>query len=230
MWARSRSTSSSSLQPVDGALGTFTAPEQARSEKTSLMFTTPNSPGGLMKTLAVFNDLRINITRIESRLSKQSVSTEMIVDAEADMKLIRPAVEGLRRLGCVAQVIGSPEVPWFPRAMAELDEFVTTTLDAEAGDLDADHPGFHDQEYRARRRVITENAQAFRTGDEIPRVAYSPEEVETWGVVYNRLQQLFPQYACEQYLEILPLMEKVRVPAFCSLHARTTCNTFLTCS
>lgn len=156
---------------ADGALSRFLPEKTTQSEKTTLMFTTADEAGGLMKTLGVFYEHGVNLARIESRLSKKSaLQTEMIVDVDADLTTIMPVVSGLRELGCVAQVIGSPEVPWFPRAISELDDIPMQTLDAEAGDLDADHPGFTDADYRARRQLITANAQAYRTGDSIPRV------------------------------------------------------------
>ena len=45
-------------------------------------------------------------------------------------------------------------------------------------------------------------------GDEIPRVAYSKDENETWGTVYRQLKELYPLHACEQFNSILPLMER----------------------
>ncbi len=50
-------------------------------------------------------------------------------------------------------------VPWFPTRVADLDLYCHRVLDAGA-DLQADHPGFHDKEYRARRKMIAERADA----------------------------------------------------------------------
>lgn len=46
-------------------------------------------------------------------------------------------------------------VPWFPQKITDLDSFATKTLDA-GSDLEADHPGFHDEVYRTRRSAIVE--------------------------------------------------------------------------
>jgi phenylalanine-4-hydroxylase len=59
------------------------------------------------------------------------------------------------------QLIGSPEVPWFPRRPADIDRFSQQTLDA-GEELQADHPGFSDPEYRERRAMIAEIAKNFR--------------------------------------------------------------------
>ncbi len=40
-------------------------------------------------------------------------------------------------------------------------------------DLQADHPGFLDKDYVARRRKIAEAALAYRHGQVIPRIEYS---------------------------------------------------------
>ncbi len=41
-------------------------------------------------------------------------------------------------------VMGSKEVPWFPRKMADIDLISQNVLGAGA-ELESDHPGFHDQ-------------------------------------------------------------------------------------
>ena len=43
------------------------------------------------------------------------------------------------------------------------------------------------------------------SGEPIPDVAYTAEEVETWGTVLRKMQHLLPKHACRQYLRALPL-------------------------
>ncbi len=57
-----------------------------------------------------------------------------------------------------------PVVPWFPTSVRDIDSFSTKTLDAGA-ELEADHPGFQDKEYRERRRRIVENAATYKLGE-----------------------------------------------------------------
>lgn len=47
-----------------------------------------------------------------------------------------------------------------------------------------------------------------RSGDLIPRIEFTEEEVKTWGVVYRELNKLYPTHACREYLKNLPLLSK----------------------
>jgi phenylalanine-4-hydroxylase len=68
-------------------------------------------------------------------------------------------------------------------------------------ELPADHPGFSDPQYRARRAAIAEVGADYRSGDPIPDVEYAPEEDEVWRVVSRELAVKHRTYACRAYLE-----------------------------
>lgn len=51
--------------------------------------------------------------------------------------------------------------PWFPRRMRELDQFANQILSYGA-ELDADHPGFTDAAYRARRKYFADIAYGYK--------------------------------------------------------------------
>lgn len=68
-------------------------------------------------------------------------------------------------------------------------------------ELDADHPGFHDVEYRRRRNDIARLALDHRDGDLPPVVAYTDDEHAVWREVWRNLESLHASYACSQYLE-----------------------------
>jgi phenylalanine-4-hydroxylase len=67
-------------------------------------------------------------------------------------------------------------------------------------ELPADHPGFSDPAYRARRAAIAEVGRRHRRGDPIPDVVYTPEEDEVWRVVSRELARKHELYACRTYL------------------------------
>jgi phenylalanine-4-hydroxylase len=66
--------------------------------------------------------------------------------------------------------------------------------------LDPDHPGFRDQEYRARRNQIAEIALMYRPGDPIPDAPYTAEEHSVWQTIWSALRPAHQKHACAEYL------------------------------
>ncbi|KAF3822374.1 hypothetical protein GH733_007748 [Mirounga leonina] len=79
---------------------------------------------------------------------------------------------------------------WFPRKVSELDKchHLVTKFDP---DLDLDHPGFSDQAYRQRRKLIAE-------------IAFQYKQKE----VYTTLKGLYATHACREHLEAFQLLER----------------------
>ena len=89
----------------------------------------------------------------------------------------------------LSELIASPADPsidaasplWFPRNVRQLDFFASRILSAGT-ELEADHPGFHDPVYRARRDYFADIALNYKHGQPLPRIEYTAEEVATWLV------------------------------------------------
>src|SRR5438046_3880957 len=69
--------------------------------------------------------------------------------------------------------------------------------------LDPDHPGFRDREYRKRRNQIAQLAVNFQPGDQIPDAPYTAEEHQVWRTIWTALEPAHRQHACAEYLESL---------------------------
>jgi phenylalanine-4-hydroxylase len=170
-------------------------------------------PGELRKDLDILAKHQLNMSNIESEptttLGEYIIYVDVALDSEESLKSAEEALKELKANN-VKQVellhTKGKEVIWFPRRMADLDSFATKVM-AYGTDLDADHPGFRDEVYRARRSEITMLARKFKTGDHLPHIEYTKDEIATWGVVYNKLKEQYPKYACKQHRYVFPLLE-----------------------
>ena len=69
--------------------------------------------------------------------------------------------------------------------------------------LDPDHPGFRDAEYRRRRNQIAQIAVMYHPGDPIPDAPYTREEHQVWATIWSALQPAHQAHACAEYRECL---------------------------
>ncbi len=60
--------------------------------------------------------------------------------------------------------LGTETVPWFPTKMSDFDFIGKRIVGEGDGIQEADHPGFKDPEYRARRKMITDVALDYKIG------------------------------------------------------------------
>src|SRR5947209_9316295 len=94
--------------------------------------------------------------------------------------------------------------------------FVMTDEDNAAQDrklivqLDPDHPGFRDSEYRARRNRIAEIALYYRPGTPIPDAPYTETEHEVWRRIWEAVEPAHRAHACSEYLECVRRLELPR--------------------
>lgn len=80
--------------------------------------------------------------------------------------------------------------------------------------LDPDHPGFRDQQYRARRNRIAQIAFTYHPGEPIPDAPYTQEEHQVWQTIWRALQPAHQQHACQEYLACVErlALESERIP------------------
>ncbi|NP_001292338.1 tryptophan 5-hydroxylase 2 [Oryzias latipes] len=188
------------------------------SGKTAVVFSLKNEVGFLVKALQLFQEKRVNLNHIESRVSKRVPNeVEIFADCSCSQKEFEELLQLLRDSVSVvstntpahvwADDADDEDVPWFPMKISELDQCSHRVL-MYGSELDADHPGFKDEVYRRRRKYFVEVAMNYKFGQPIPRIEYTPEEVRTWGVVFRELTKLYPTHACKEHLKNLPLLTK----------------------
>ncbi|XP_069975182.1 tryptophan 5-hydroxylase 1 isoform X2 [Penaeus vannamei] len=186
--------------------------------QNSLVFNLKNQVGGLAKALKVFQERGVNVVHIESRRSRRRHSEyEIMVDIECDNSQMDNLTRILQRqMSCLSlhdydqgEDFPPPTpmaqesfdfgdmCPWFPRKISDLDNFQKVLM--YGSDLDADHPGFKDPVYRARRKVFYDIAMKYKFGEPIPRVEYTEEEIRTWGTIFRELFRMYPTHACKEY-------------------------------
>ncbi|KAI9197322.1 Biopterin-dependent aromatic amino acid hydroxylase-domain-containing protein [Polychytrium aggregatum] len=181
--------------------------------KTTIYFVIQDRVGALDDLLPQISGLNISLTRIESRPSKTKGFYDFFIDFDAQSeKEVELALSNLRDLVKEIKVVSTGSsnsvlsaVPWFPRKIADLDSFTDKVL-SYGNELDADHPGFTDNKYRERRAEITKIARTYRHGRPVPHIEYTPDEVKTWGTVFDKLTALYPTHACREHQYVFPLL------------------------
>ncbi|XP_063700726.1 tryptophan 5-hydroxylase 1 [Culicoides brevitarsis] len=203
----------------------FISEESEHSDRTSIIFTLKNEVGGLAKALQVFQELGINVLHLELRPSENSAQGDVLVDIDCDAKNLDQVLKMLRRevksVNYAQTQFNSEEFPpptpvsgsfdfgemhWFPRKISDLDRAQNVLM--YGSDLDADHPGFKDPIYRQRREYFASIANAYKHGNPIPRIQYTPEEIKTWGIVFRELHKLYLKHAVPEYMENWPQLVK----------------------
>lgn len=80
-------------------------------------------------------------------------------------------------------------------------------VDVRIVDLDPDHPGFRDREYRARRNTIADIAMSYRPGQPIPHAPYTEQEHRVWQTIWKALGPAHRAHACAEYLDCLERLD-----------------------
>ncbi|KTF92978.1 hypothetical protein cypCar_00003362 [Cyprinus carpio] len=175
----------------------------------SLFFSLRSSKSpALSRTLKTFEAKIHHLETRPSRKPKDGLEDlEYYVQCEVHLSDVSTLVSSLKRSAEDVKTTKEVKFHWFPRKIAELDKchHLVTKFDP---DLDQDHPGFTDPVYRKRRKMIGDIAFKYKQGEQIPRVEYMEEEIETWREVYSTLRDLYTTHACSEHLEAFHLLEK----------------------
>ncbi|XP_064604750.1 protein henna-like [Liolophura sinensis] len=200
---------SSSLQRYHGYVHDYKDKEGS----VSIVFSVTEKVGALAGALKIFETYGVTLHHIESRPALEDPSGyEFFVACDNQTGGLKQAIEALRAKSKELQVLSrnleedvGMGVPWFPRRIKELDRFANQIL-SYGSELDSDHPGFTDKEYRSRRKVFADIAYNYKHGQPIPRAEYTESEVKAWGTIFRELTKLYPTHACHEFNHVFPLL------------------------
>lgn len=182
-------------------------------DKTGIIVTLVDEKGVLNKALSIFDKYGVNLTHIESRPSKyqkHGAAFDFYIDFYGTLEdePVRNVVEDMKKVAKHLTVCGTPEVPWFPTTIHDMEKIGKDTLSEGEGIQMTDHPGFSDQEYKRRREEITNIALKYNMFDkEIPRIKYTDTEVGVWSYCYPKLKEYYKDGACKEFLDALDQFE-----------------------
>lgn len=122
--------------------------------------------GRILKAVETFKG---TVIHLESRQSQENgVQFDVLIKIEMARSSLLQLCRSLRQtlsfggLSLLSEDNVSVTAPWFPKHASELDSCNHLMTKYEP-DLDMNHPGFADQEYRARRKHIAEIAFAYKS-------------------------------------------------------------------
>ncbi|VDP64785.1 unnamed protein product [Schistosoma mattheei] len=198
-------------------------------QEMSIIISLVKNMNDMKSIISIFTDRNVNILHIESRLGRLNVKKqrknlefeplELLIHAEVPCIESESLLEELKSFSSYRIVQNPPmnlaeaknptvndKVPWFPRHISDLDKVSNSVL-MYGKELDADHPGFKDKEYRKRRMMFADIALKYKWGQQIPIIEYTETEKTTWGRIYRELTRLYKTSACHEFQRNLALLQ-----------------------
>lgn len=186
-------------------------------QKAALMLRLRDGIGSLARILKTVENFKGLVTHLESRSSrKEGAQFDILINVNMTRQCLLQLIRNLRQSSSLGEVTLLAENsisiknPWFPRHASDLDNCNHLMTKYEP-DLDMNHPGFADKEYRARRKVIAEIAFAYKYGDPIPSIPYTETENETWLRVFDTVVDLVPKHACIEYQRVFKKLREEKI-------------------
>ncbi|XP_070191313.1 tryptophan 5-hydroxylase 1-like [Littorina saxatilis] len=183
---------------------------------TSYVIKLKEGLGSVARILKLFENTKTTLLHIESRQTRTKGRTfELFLECQGSKDTLASITNALHQHPVVQDgsvtVVGektpNKKELWFPRHISDLDK-CTHLLTKFEPDLDYEHPGFADKEYRQRRKMIADIAFDYREGEPIPRIDYVQTEIDTWSHVYRQLKNLHPTHACSDYQQNFEMLER----------------------
>uniref|UniRef100_A0A8C8CMC8 Biopterin-dependent aromatic amino acid hydroxylase family profile domain-containing protein n=1 Tax=Oncorhynchus tshawytscha TaxID=74940 RepID=A0A8C8CMC8_ONCTS len=166
---------------------------------------------GFFKTGKVFETFEAKLLHIESRPGRKSKNSgcddlEFFMRCEVHITDTDIFINSLKRVADDVRTTPEEKGPWFPRKIRDLDKcnLLITKYDP---DMDQDHPGFSDPEYRKRRCFIAELAANYKHWNDsvlmtLLLLSFNRREV------YRTLRTIYPDLVCRQFLGGLQQLER----------------------
>lgn len=167
----------------------------------------------VLKTIEKYLGVVIHLETRPSQTPHDKNQLDVLIKVEMQRQNLLQLIKSLRQSSSLtnASLIGEDNItnksPWFPRHASELDNCNHLMTKYEP-DLDMNHPGFADKEYRARRKVIAEIAFGYKYGDSIPHIDYTETENKTWNAVFMTVKDLMAKHACAEYRRVFKILEE----------------------
>ncbi|CAG9856974.1 unnamed protein product [Phyllotreta striolata] len=182
-------------------------------QKAALILRLRDGMNSLSRVLKAVEKYQGGVLHLETRPNRRDdAQLDALVKIQMSRVNLLQLLKGLRQSGTLEHVtlIGDDNIsakhPWFPRHASELDSCNHLMTKYEP-DLDMNHPGFSDKEYRARRKEIAEIAFAYKYGEPVPHIEYTETENKTWNAVFTTVCDLMPKHACAEYRKVFKILQ-----------------------
>jgi tyrosine 3-monooxygenase len=186
-------------------------------QRAALVVNLKENMGSLSRVLKAIETHHGTVLHLETRPARETGNKfDVLIKIDMARNNLLTLIRSLRQtasfggINLLAENNVDIKTPWFPKHASELDNCNHLMTKYEP-DLDMNHPGFSDKEYRERRKIIAEVAFGYKYGDAIPRIEYTETENKTWSCVFKMVKDLMPKHACMEYRKVFRMLEDEKI-------------------